>query len=179
MSERVLIMAGGTGGHVFPALAVARALRARGIAVDWLGSRGGMEERVVQADGIAFHGLRIRGLRGKGAAAWLLVPLRLMVAVGEALTVMIRLQPRVVLGMGGFAAGPGGVAAWLLHRSKMEKTDALDLGVSREILARLVGISRESLSRELSRLAANGLISVERRRVLLLDRAGLQKLADS
>ena len=61
----------------------------------------------------------------------------------------------------------------------MEKTDALDLGVSREILARLVGISRESLSRELSRLAANGLISVERRRVLLLDRAGLQKLADS
>jgi UDP-N-acetylglucosamine--N-acetylmuramyl-(pentapeptide) pyrophosphoryl-undecaprenol N-acetylglucosamine transferase len=116
MSACVLIMAGGTGGHVFPALAVARALRERGIAVAWLGSRGGMEERVVQADGIAFHGLRIRGLRGKGAAAWLLAPLRLAVAVGEALTVMVRLRPRVVLGMGGFAAGPGGLAAWLLRR---------------------------------------------------------------
>jgi len=116
MSACVLIMAGGTGGHVFPALAVARALRARGIAVAWLGSLGGMEERVVQADGIAFHGLRIRGLRGKGAAAWLLAPLRLAMALGEALTVMVRLRPRVVLGMGGFAAGPGGLAAWLLRR---------------------------------------------------------------
>ena len=136
MSERVLIMAGGTGGHVFPALAVARALRARGIAVDWLGSRGGMEERVVQADGIAFHGLRIRGLRGKGAAAWLLVPLRLMVAVGEALTVMIRLQPRVVLGMGGFAAGPGGVAAWLLRRPLVIHEQNARAGMANKLGAR-------------------------------------------
>jgi len=112
----VLIMAGGTGGHVFPALAVARALRADGIAVAWLGSRGGMEERVVRRDGITFHGIRIRGLRGKGITAWLLAPLRLAGAMAEALAVMIRLRPRVVLGMGGFAAGPGGLAAWLLRR---------------------------------------------------------------
>ena len=115
-SEVVLIMAGGTGGHVFPALAVARDLRRAGIAVAWLGSHGGMEERVVAADGIPFHGLHIRGLRGKGALTWLLMPVRLLLAVAEALGVMMRLRPRVVLGMGGFAAGPGGLAAWLLRR---------------------------------------------------------------
>lgn len=71
------------------------------------------------------------------------------------------------------------VAAWLLHRAKMEKSETLELVVSREVLARLMGISRESLSRAMSLLAANGLIRVERRRVILLDRAGLQKLADS
>lgn len=133
----VLIMAGGTGGHVFPALAVARALRADGIAVAWLGSRGGMEERVVRRDGIAFHGIRIRGLRGKGVTAWLLAPLRLAGAVAEALAVMIRLRPRVVLGMGGFAAGPGGLAAWLLRRPLVIHEQNAVAGWTNRLLARL------------------------------------------
>lgn len=133
----VLIMAGGTGGHVFPALAVARALRADGIAVAWLGSRGGMEERVVQRDGIAFHGIRIRGLRGKGVTAWLLAPLRLAGAVAEALALMIRLRPRVVLGMGGFAAGPGGLAAWLLRRPLVIHEQNAVAGWTNRLLARL------------------------------------------
>ncbi len=137
MSGMVLIMAGGTGGHVFPALAVARALRADGIAVAWLGSRGGMEERVVQRDGIAFHGIRIRGLRGKGVTAWLLAPLRLAGAVAEALAVMIRLRPRVVLGMGGFAAGPGGLAAWLLRRPLVIHEQNAVAGWTNRLLARL------------------------------------------
>ncbi|MGB7289440.1 MAG: undecaprenyldiphospho-muramoylpentapeptide beta-N-acetylglucosaminyltransferase [Candidatus Macondimonas sp.] len=133
----VLIMAGGTGGHVFPALAVARALRTDGIAVAWLGSRGGMEERVVRRDGIAFHGIRIRGLRGKGVTAWLLAPLRLAGAVAEALAVMIRLRPRVVLGMGGFAAGPGGLAAWLLRRPLVIHEQNAVAGWTNRLLARL------------------------------------------
>ena len=133
----VLIMAGGTGGHVFPALAVARALRADGIAVAWLGSRGGMEERVVQRDGITFHGIRIRGLRGKGVTAWLLAPLRLAGAVAEALAVMIRLRPRVVLGMGGFAAGPGGLAAWLLRRPLVIHEQNAVAGWTNRLLTRL------------------------------------------
>ena len=133
----VLIMAGGTGGHVFPALAVARALRADGLAVAWLGSRGGMEERVVRRDGIAFHGIRIRGLRGKGVTAWLLAPLRLAGAVAEALAVMIRLRPRVVLGMGGFAAGPGGLAAWLLRRPLVIHEQNAVAGWTNRLLARL------------------------------------------
>lgn len=113
----------------------------------------------------------------------LLAVLRGNAALGLGLIAALSLRQRLFInklaGSQGRISASRRVAAWLLHRSKMEKTDALDLGVSREILARLVGISRESLSRELSRLAANGLISVERRRVLLLDRAGLQKLADS
>ena len=113
----------------------------------------------------------------------LLAVLRGNAALGLGLIAALSLRQRLFInklaGSQGRISASRRVAAWLLHRSKMEKTDALDLGVSREILARLVGISRESLSRELSQLAANGLISVERRRVLLLDRAGLQKLADS
>lgn len=132
----VLIMAGGTGGHVFPALAVARDLRGAGIAVAWLGSHGGMEERVVAADGIPFHGLHIRGLRGKGALTWLLTPVRLLVAVAEALAVMIRLRPRVVLGMGGFASGPGGLAAWLLRRPLVIHEQNAVAGWTNRVLSR-------------------------------------------
>ena len=135
-SEVVLIMAGGTGGHVFPALAVARDLRRAGIAVAWLGSHGGMEERVVAADGIPFHGLHIRGLRGKGALTWLLMPVRLLLAVAEALGVMMRLRPRVVLGMGGFAAGPGGLAAWLLRRPLVVHEQNAVAGWTNRLLSR-------------------------------------------
>jgi len=112
----VLIMAGGTGGHVFPALAVAAELSARGIAVSWLGTRRGLESRVVPAAGYPFETLRVSGLRGKGVLRLLLAPFMLMTALLQALIIQLRLRPRAVLGMGGFAAGPGGVTAWLLRR---------------------------------------------------------------
>jgi UDP-N-acetylglucosamine--N-acetylmuramyl-(pentapeptide) pyrophosphoryl-undecaprenol N-acetylglucosamine transferase len=112
----VLIMAGGTGGHVFPALAVAAELSARGIAVYWLGTRRGLESRVVPAAGYPFETLRVSGLRGKGVLRMLLAPFMLMTALMQALIIQLRLRPRAVLGMGGFAAGPGGVIAWLLRR---------------------------------------------------------------
>ena len=113
----------------------------------------------------------------------LLAVLRGNAALGLGLIAALSLRQRLFInklaGSQGRISASRRVAAWLLHRAKMERTDVLDLGVSREILARLIGISRESLSRELSRLAANGLVSVERRRVVLLDGAGLQRLADS
>jgi UDP-N-acetylglucosamine--N-acetylmuramyl-(pentapeptide) pyrophosphoryl-undecaprenol N-acetylglucosamine transferase len=112
----VLIMAGGTGGHVFPALAVAAELSARGVAVCWLGTRRGLESRVVPAAGYPFETLRVSGLRGKGVMRMLLAPFMLMTALLQALIIQLRLRPRAVLGMGGFAAGPGGVIAWLLRR---------------------------------------------------------------
>lgn len=96
-----------------------------------------------------------------------------------ALSLRQRLFINKLAGSQGRISASRRVAAWLLHRAKMEKSETLDLAVSREVLARLIGISRESLSRELSLLAGNGLISVKRRRVILLDGAGLQKLADS
>jgi UDP-N-acetylglucosamine--N-acetylmuramyl-(pentapeptide) pyrophosphoryl-undecaprenol N-acetylglucosamine transferase len=110
---RVMIMTGGTGGHVFPALAVAAALRERGAEVFWLGTRQGLEAKLVPAAGIAMEWVSVSGLRGKGAAAWLLAPGRLLWAALQALAVMRRRRPGVVLGMGGFVTGPGGVAAWL------------------------------------------------------------------
>ena len=112
----VLIMAGGTGGHVFPALAVAAELSARGVAVAWLGTRRGLEARVVPAAGYPLETMRVSGLRGKGVLQLLLAPFMLLVALWQALLIQLRLRPCAVLGMGGFASGPGGVIAWLLRR---------------------------------------------------------------
>ena len=100
----VLIMAGGTGGHVFPALAVAAELSARGIAVSWLGTRRGLEARVVPAAGYPLETMRVSGLRGKGVLRLLLAPFMLVVALLQALLIQLRLRPCAVLGMGGFAS---------------------------------------------------------------------------
>jgi UDP-N-acetylglucosamine--N-acetylmuramyl-(pentapeptide) pyrophosphoryl-undecaprenol N-acetylglucosamine transferase len=112
----VMILAGGTGGHIFPGIAVARALSALQVPVVWLGSAGGMETRLVPAHGIAIDTLRVGGLRGKGMLALLSAPFRLARALFEAIAILRRQRPRSVLSMGGFAAGPGGIAAWLLRR---------------------------------------------------------------
>jgi UDP-N-acetylglucosamine--N-acetylmuramyl-(pentapeptide) pyrophosphoryl-undecaprenol N-acetylglucosamine transferase len=112
----VLIMAGGTGGHVFPALAVAAELTASGVAVSWLGTQRGLESRVVPAAGYPLETMRVSGVRGKGLLRKLMAPFMLMVALVQALFIQLRLRPRAVLGMGGFAAGPGGVIAWILRR---------------------------------------------------------------
>ncbi len=114
--RRFLMMAGGTGGHVFPALATARALQERGHEVYWLGAKGGMEERLVGGTDIPLSTIHISGLRGKGKLTLLLAPFRLMRALGEAWTLLRRINPDCVVGMGGFVTGPGGVAAWMQRR---------------------------------------------------------------
>jgi len=115
-SRPVLIMAGGTGGHIFPGLAVAEVLRAQGVPVAWLGAAGGMETQVVPAHGIELYVVPVRGLRGKGLKARVMAPLMLARALLASLAVMRRLKPRSVLSMGGYVAGPGGVAARMTHR---------------------------------------------------------------
>jgi UDP-N-acetylglucosamine--N-acetylmuramyl-(pentapeptide) pyrophosphoryl-undecaprenol N-acetylglucosamine transferase len=112
----VLIMAGGTGGHIFPGLAVAEALRAQGVPVVWLGAAGGMETKVVPAHGIEFHTITVGGLRGKNWKTRLIAPWMLLRALLSSLAMLYRLKPRSVLSMGGYVAGPGGVAARLLRR---------------------------------------------------------------
>ncbi|MGQ9425996.1 undecaprenyldiphospho-muramoylpentapeptide beta-N-acetylglucosaminyltransferase [Gilvimarinus sp. F26214L] len=112
-AERVLIMAGGTGGHVFPALAVASELMAQGVAVEWLGTARGIEADLVPKANIKLHYLSIAGLRGKGPKAWFSLPVKLSTAVWQALGVIRTFKPDVVLGLGGFASGPGGLAARL------------------------------------------------------------------
>lgn len=108
-------MAGSTGGHVFPALAVADTLRARGDSVFWIGTRRGMESRLVPEHGFEIEWVRIEGLRGKGLAQRLAGPFKLIAALWQARAILRRRQPAVVLGMGGFASGPGGLAARLMR----------------------------------------------------------------
>lgn len=116
MSNRpVMIMAGGTGGHIFPALAVAKELSKRNVPVVWLGSEGGMETRIVPDYGIPMETLKIKGVRGKGVATLLLAPFKIAAAVAEAMKVLLKHKPQSVLGMGGFASGPGGLAAAVLR----------------------------------------------------------------
>jgi UDP-N-acetylglucosamine--N-acetylmuramyl-(pentapeptide) pyrophosphoryl-undecaprenol N-acetylglucosamine transferase len=133
----VLIMAGGTGGHVFPALAVANVLRARGVAVVWLGVPGSMESRLVPAQGFPIEWVRVAGIRGKGVLTWLLAPLRIANAVAQALRVLKRVKPRSVLGAGGYVSGPGGIAAWLLRIPLLIHEQNAIAGMTNRWLARL------------------------------------------
>ena len=141
MSGRpILIMAGGTGGHVYPALAVARALQAQSREVVWLGTERGLEARVVPAAGIDIEWVSIRGLRRKGLLALLLAPLQIGWAVLQSLGVMLRRRPAAVLGMGGFASGPGGVAAWLTRRPLVIHEQNAAAGMTNRLLARLARV---------------------------------------
>ncbi|OOZ47350.1 undecaprenyldiphospho-muramoylpentapeptide beta-N-acetylglucosaminyltransferase [Solemya velum gill symbiont] len=111
---QILVMAGGTGGHVFPALAAAKELIARGHKVTWLGSKESFESRLVPTEGIEIDTIDIKGLRGNGIKRLLLAPLQLSRALLQASRVLKHRTPDLVIGMGGFAAAPGGVAARLM-----------------------------------------------------------------
>jgi UDP-N-acetylglucosamine--N-acetylmuramyl-(pentapeptide) pyrophosphoryl-undecaprenol N-acetylglucosamine transferase len=108
-----LVMAGGTGGHIFPGLSVAAELQARGVPVAWLGAEGAMETRLVPQHGIPLDAIAVKGLRGKGLATLLGAPLRVLAAVRAASRVLAQRRPRAVVSFGGYAAGPGGIAARL------------------------------------------------------------------
>ncbi|MCE3285272.1 MAG: murG, partial [Steroidobacteraceae bacterium] len=137
MTRKVaLVMAGGTGGHVFPALATARVLQRHGFDVVWLGTERGIEARLVPAAGIPIEWLSVSGLRGKGIAALLTAPVRLLVALSQAMRAIRKHQPRVVLGAGGFASGPGGIAAWLLRRPLVVHEQNAVAGMTNRVLAR-------------------------------------------
>jgi len=114
MGQRIVIMAGGTGGHVFPALAVAQFLQAKGWDVSWMGTKQGMESRVVPANGIEIDWLSVKGLRGKGIGAQIKNLKLLLTAFWQAFKVLRKRKPDVVLGMGGYVAGPGGMVASLM-----------------------------------------------------------------
>jgi UDP-N-acetylglucosamine--N-acetylmuramyl-(pentapeptide) pyrophosphoryl-undecaprenol N-acetylglucosamine transferase len=137
MTRPVLIMAGGTGGHVFPALALARLLRSNAREVVWLGTRRGLEARVVPEEGIAIEWLSVGGLRGKGVLTLLAAPFRLLRALFQALGVMRRHSPSVVVGLGGFVTGPGGLAAWLCRKPLVIHEQNAIAGLTNRCLAPL------------------------------------------
>jgi len=132
----VLIAAGGTGGHVFPALAVAEALNATAVPVVWLGTRAGLEARAVPAAGIEIEWLSVGGLRGKGWRTRLAAPLVLARACWQALRVLRRRRPRALLGMGGFVSGPGGLMARLAGCPLVVHEQNAVAGLTNRVLAR-------------------------------------------
>jgi UDP-N-acetylglucosamine--N-acetylmuramyl-(pentapeptide) pyrophosphoryl-undecaprenol N-acetylglucosamine transferase len=133
----IMIMAGGTGGHVFPGLAVAAELKARQREVVWLGTHRGIEARVVPAHGIEVEWITIAGVRGRGLTAYLTAPFRVVAAVAQALSALRRRKPAAVLGMGGFVAGPGGVAAWLARKPLVLHEQNSVAGTTNRLLAPL------------------------------------------
>lgn len=135
-SAPVMVLAGGTGGHIFPALAVAKVLRARGVPVTWLGADGAMETRLVPPHGIPLDTLAIAGLRGKGKLTLLGAPLRVARAVMSAVGVLRARKPRAVISFGGFAAGPGGMAARLLGTPLLVHEQNRAPGLTNRVLVR-------------------------------------------
>ncbi len=141
MSTRpILVMAGGTGGHVYPALAVARALQASSREIVWLGTHSGLESRVVPNAGIDIEWINVRGLRRKGLLALIIAPLQIGWALLQSLSVILRRRPAAVLGMGGFVSGPGGVAAWLTRRPLVIHEQNAAAGLTNRLLARLARV---------------------------------------
>ncbi len=135
--SRVLIMAAGTGGHVFPALAIARQLETRGVKIDWLGTPDGMEEKLLEGTGYEFHQIAAKGLKGKGLSRLLSAPWMLMRSLWQSLVIINRLKPDCVLGMGGYVSGPGGVAARLLRRKLYLHEQNAVVGLTNRLLSRL------------------------------------------
>ncbi|MFS1524902.1 undecaprenyldiphospho-muramoylpentapeptide beta-N-acetylglucosaminyltransferase [Microbulbifer sp. 2304DJ12-6] len=135
--KRFLLMAGGTGGHVFPALAVAQALREQGARIEWLGTRQGIEARLVPPANIPLHCIAVEGLRGKGRLALLKAPVQIARAVRQAHAVIGKVQPDAVLGFGGFVTGPGGVAARLSGRPLIIHEQNAVAGTTNKLLSRI------------------------------------------
>jgi UDP-N-acetylglucosamine--N-acetylmuramyl-(pentapeptide) pyrophosphoryl-undecaprenol N-acetylglucosamine transferase len=131
----VLIMAGGTGGHVFPGLAVADEMRKAGWNVVWLGGQTGMETDLVPRRGYAVEQIRFAGLRGKGLLRIALLPLNLLVAFWQSARVLFRVRPDVVLGMGGYVSFPGGMMAALFNRPLVVHEQNAIAGLANRVLA--------------------------------------------
>jgi UDP-N-acetylglucosamine--N-acetylmuramyl-(pentapeptide) pyrophosphoryl-undecaprenol N-acetylglucosamine transferase len=136
-SHTALVMAGGTGGHVMPALAVAEALRGDGWRVVWLGTRAGMEAKLAVAKGFEMAWVKVAGVRGKGLATKLLLPFNLLLAFWQAARAIFRVRPDVALGLGGYVAFPGGMMAVLLNKPLAIHEQNAVAGLTNRILARL------------------------------------------
>jgi UDP-N-acetylglucosamine--N-acetylmuramyl-(pentapeptide) pyrophosphoryl-undecaprenol N-acetylglucosamine transferase len=137
MSKTLMIMAGGTGGHVYPAMAVADALLTQGWKVVWLCTEGGMENRLIANKPYQKAMISMRGVRGKGYLGWLLLPFKLLIALSQSAQAMRQHQPDVVLGMGGFAAFPGGLMAKLLGKPLVVHEQNSVAGLTNKVLAPL------------------------------------------
>ncbi len=136
-ASRLMVMAGGTGGHVFPALAVAKHLQSTGTQVTWLGTQRGLEAKVVPANDIEIEWISVEGLRGKGLLSLLSAPFKLLRAMWQSAGVIRRVNPDCILGMGGFVSGPGGLVAKLMGRQLVVHEQNAVAGLTNKYLAKI------------------------------------------
>ncbi len=141
-----LFMAGGTGGHIFPALAVAEELRERGASIHWLGTALGMENTLVPKHGIDLHSISIKGFRGKGLLKKISMPFLLLKAVLQAISIIWQLKPNVIIGFGGYVAAPGGIAAFLLRKPLVIHEQNSVAGSTNKLLAKFANKRLEAFS---------------------------------
>jgi len=134
---RLMVMAGGTGGHVFPALVVANALREKRTRITWLGTRRGLEATVVKDNGFEIEWVSVEGLRGKGLLSWLLAPFKLLRAMWQSASAIRKTKPDCILGMGGFVAGPGGLVARLMGKPLIIHEQNAVAGLTNQYLAKI------------------------------------------
>lgn len=134
-NKTILIIAGGTGGHVMPALAVASELKAQGITVHWMGTQSGIESRVLKNKAIPLHFIDIKSLRGKGFVRWLQAPFQISKAIIQSIKVIRAIKPDAVLSMGGYVSGPGSLAAWLCRRPLIIHEQNAAPGLTNRLLA--------------------------------------------
>lgn len=145
-NKKVLIMAGGTGGHIFPALGIAHHLQTLGVSVEWLGTKKGMESELIPQTGIPIHYISIFGLRGKSVLTKVFSPFAIVIAVFQALVKILKSKPSCVLGMGGFVTGPGGVAAWILRKPLLLHEQNAIAGFSNQLLYPMASIVMEGFA---------------------------------
>jgi len=137
VTKTLMVMAGGTGGHVYPAMAVADYLQAEGWRIVWLCTAGGMENRLIEGKGYSKAMIQMQGVRGKGLLGWLLLPVKLIKAFSQSMRAIKQYQPDVVLGMGGFAAFPGGFMAKLLGKPLVIHEQNSVAGLTNKVLAKI------------------------------------------
>ena len=138
--KRVVIMAGGTGGHVFPALAIATALKEQGASILWLGTRGRMEEALVPKYGFDIEYIDVRGIRGNGALRKLTAPFMILKSIMQSRAILKKFKPDLVIGMGGYAAGPGGMSAYLCSIPLVLHEQNASAGMTNKILSRFAKV---------------------------------------
>ncbi|MBV1919341.1 MAG: undecaprenyldiphospho-muramoylpentapeptide beta-N-acetylglucosaminyltransferase [Pseudomonadales bacterium] len=134
--QRVLVMAGGTGGHIFPAIAAARAFQAQGIEVKWLGTEKGLESKIVPDHDLDIFYLDVAGVRGQGLKRLMLAPFKIAASVIRVVGIIRQYKPDLVLGMGGFVTGPGGVGAWLSRTPLFIHEQNAIAGFTNKVLAK-------------------------------------------
>ncbi len=135
--KMLMVMAGGTGGHIYPALAIAKELQKKGVSIVWLGTREGLEARVIPEQGFDIEWIDIKGVRGTGLVRWLKLPLQLSKAVLQAMAIFKRRQPDALLSMGGFVAGPGGIAGKLKRIPLILHEANAIVGLTNKVLAHI------------------------------------------